>query len=835
MSAPAQDTEPVRPVAGLSADHQAYLMDAAIPVAVIEQQGIRTELGKDGRPEIVFTWRDGEAVTEQRRPWPGEAGQYFWEKDRPLHFNVLREPDPLSPVLLVEGTKQSLAVAGWAPAPFAVYGMAGAWAWSKCDLSRFADREVYVVLDGDAADSLDVYQAGERLAEALELEDAQARFVRLPVQGKGGADDYLASVAPGRRTERLARLVDRAKAKPADRKPTARSRKPKPAQTPDTGGRVGVAVNLDRKEVIETILAALKDKWDGRSLFDFGGAVTALRGTKTDPIGKGSFNRLLVDTVAAFHYTPATDSRPAVFAPAWPDSQTVDAVLSSASVFSPLHRVVRVPFIRPDGTLCDKPGYDPATKTVLVLDEGMDRLTVPLEPTRADTDAAVELLLGDWLGDFPFHRRADRANVLALVLTPFIRGSVPLVPLCVVSGLQMGVGKNLLADCFATLVNGSPALPLPYVEDEDETRKQITSAFRSGADLFVFDEAHVIEGKQFARAITSITYTDRILGVSTMVEFPNQVTWVSLGNQVTVNADMSRRVYFVNLRPTAANPQDREGSSFRHPELREWTAANRPEIAGAVLTLIRAWHAAGKPQFSRGAAMGSFETWDRMVSGILGHAGVEGFLEDAAKQRSESDYTGSLWNAHITWLREQFGSREFTTGTVKDLALRSPGTWEGPPSMEDVSDRGYTRKLGQAYARIQDRWFDGFKLVKSGAGHNNTLKWAVKSQAGHVLDMEGPTGVSTTDPYNPFKKGEPDTGSQTGTKEGSGGVTGVTPSSFYRAENTHLCLLASTGMCVCTPIGGCLDLTPVTPRAETEPSSVTGLSAVFSDPFDWEA
>jgi DNA polymerase family A/Domain of unknown function (DUF3854) len=848
----------------LSEHHRAYLLAHAITDEVIDRQGICTGTGADGSPEIVFTWRDGVSSTTQRRPWPGESGQYFWEKDRALHFNVLREPSPSAPVLLVEGTKQSYAVASWAHGRYAVYGMAGAWGWAKCDLSPFADRDVFVVLDGDAADSLDVYQAGERLAEALELEDAAVRFVRLPVQGKEGADDFLAGKDPAKRTALLDKLVGRAQGKPAARKPTTRSRKPAATALPDVGDRVPVAVNLDRQQVIAQILGALKDRWDAETMFDFGGALTRLRGPKTMPITKGEFLRMLPDAVAAFHYTAPADNRPARFEPGWPDTQTVDAVLASADHFSPLHRVVRVPFIRPDGTLCDKPGYDPATRTVLVLDEGMDRLSVPLEPTRADTDAAVELLLEEWLGDMPFHRRADRANALALVLTPFIRGSVPLVPLCVVSGLQMGVGKNLLADCLAVLATGRAALPLPYVQDEDETRKQITSAFRSGADLFVFDEAHEIEGKQFARAITSVTYTDRILGVSTMVEFPNQVTWVSLGNQVTVNSDMSRRVYFVNLRPSAANPQDREGSAFRHPELRDWTRANRPELAGAVLTLVRSWYAAGCPAFSRGTSMGSFETWDRMVSGILGHAGVPGFLEDAAAQRSESDFTGSMWTAHVAWLREVFEDREFTTKQVQDAALRHSDTWEAPPGMEDVADKGYTRRLGQAYARHQDRWFDGLCLIKSGMGHKSTIKWVVRVQDG---TSEARGLVNGTDPSDGDVPGanhdsngaDPDTRPRVRTSDTLPGQSGVsmaehtvtghtgaesgtdgdTRTEIDRLEGTEgtpqLCsiggntlfgLLTSISERVFTPIGESLDHTSVPSNLHPDPDPFEGPAPV---------
>ena len=230
----------------------------------------------------------------------------------------------------------------------------------------------------------------------------------------------------------------------------------------------------------------------------------------------------------------------------------------------------------------------------------MDRLDIPDQPSAEEAAAAARFLLDEWLGDMPFRDQASRASALALVLTPFIRGLVPLVPLAVVSGLQPGVGKGLFGDCVSILVTGQAQVPLPYVtDDEDEIRKQITAAFRQGTDLFCFDEAHDIKGAALCRALTSITYTDRILGVSKMAEFPNQVTWMSLGNQVSVNADMNRRAHWIELHPDCPDPQDRPESAFAHPDLRTWTTAYRPELVTAALVVIRAWFAAGQPALTR--------------------------------------------------------------------------------------------------------------------------------------------------------------------------------------------------------------------------------------------
>lgn len=702
----------------LSDIHRQYLLDHAITDETIDRHAIRSE-----DDVIVFPWQDGDLVTEQRRPWPGESGVYFWETDKDLHFWDLGSAGPNSPILLVEGTKQSLAAASHAPHEFSVMGMAGCWGWSKAKLGRFKGREVYLCLDADAASNLDVFEAGEKLGEKLKRYGVSLRYLRIPGSGSQGLDDYLASLDEDERADILAYEISEAQSKPAERRPTGRKRKME-SDLPDTGDRVPVAINLDRKMVIDKVVDALKVRHDGKDLFNYGEVLTRVKGHETQPLDRDRFYAMLADAVACFRYTEATDKRPALFEPAWPDPPSIGAVMSKAEEFSPLRRVVRVPFLRPDGTICSTPGYDRETATVLVR-SGLGELTVPSVPSKDQTVMAAKLLMHDWLGDLPFESDADAANALAMILTPFMRGSVPLVPLAVVNGLEAGVGKNLLADCAAILATGEAARPLPYVNQEEEMRKQITAAFAGGAELFIFDEAHVVEGTQFARAVTSLTYTDRVLGVSRMASFPNQVTWMSLGNQVQVNGDMSRRVYFVCLSPAGTTLSDRESYSYRHPDLKTWTSEHRTELVSAALTVLSGWVAAGRPTYSRGASMGSFEPWDRFMSGVLAYAGFPDFLTDSRKRRSESDFVQAYWEAHVAWLYGVFGAEEFTTRQVQEAALRDPQKYEAPPGLEDASGKSFTRTLGQGYSKHRNRTYNGLRLVKAGMGHKSTLKWQI--------------------------------------------------------------------------------------------------------------
>jgi len=64
-----------------------------------------------------------------------------------------------------------------------------------------------------------------------------------------------------------------------------------------------------------------------------------------------------------------------------------------------LTSVITAPCLRPDGTLLDESGYDPATG--LYLDpEGLAVPALPEHPTDADINAARTLIMDDLLGDF---------------------------------------------------------------------------------------------------------------------------------------------------------------------------------------------------------------------------------------------------------------------------------------------------------------------------------------------------------------------------------------------------------------------------------------------------
>jgi hypothetical protein len=782
----------------ITPEHQAYLASQAVDPALASLLGVRsltgpeevTELGEGWErwnlfPALVFPWTspDGRVEYQLRPDNPsidktGRPRKYMFRKGMaPVLWAVRPLPDA-SRMLIVEGTKQALSAGSYAPEGTAVYGISGCRSWQQNgvpigDLVVADGRDVVVILDADAASNLDVYTAGTGLAQALAMEGAErVVFARLPGGGKTGLDDILSSRAPDRRAGYLSRLIDGAKPKPADAKPKP---KRKGSDTPEVADRVTLVCNRDRLEVIEGLTKALIDRWDSRELFNHGGVISWRGAEGMKPVDRGAQRDIIQRT--AITVDEIEDQQGTRYNYTWPDANTIASVMSRADSFSPLDRIAHAPYVRPDGTIVTEGGYDDATRTVLILEPEMEGMNVPDMPTQGEVEAARELLMTEWLGDFPLASDADRANALALVVTPAIRGLVPRVPLAVVDGRQMGVGKNLLADVILTVYLGSPAEPMNFTDEPDELRKQITSAFRSGAEFFVFDEAHVIQGTALAQALTATTWRDRILGVSTMANFPNRVTWISLGNQVQVKGDLTRRVYRIALHPDYANPQDRDTTSFRHPgqsglDLGSWTRKNRRDLLTAILTLVRAWFAQGCPYPKRGVSFGSFETWERFTGGILEVAGMPGFLGNLKVWRSESDFDSQYWVNHLRWLVEKFGTKQFRTGEVKTRAAADPAGYLAPPKLDDPTEKDYSKKLGETYSRYRGRRYEGMYMDRAGGAHGNVSVW-------HVV-VEGEEGEPAAAPESPAPDPVPE--APTPVSERAGIIHGQAPGMLGEME-----------------------------------------------------
>ena len=241
--------------------------------------------------------------------------------------------------------------------------------------------------------------------------------------------------------------------------------------------------------------------------------------------------------------------------------------------------------------------------------------------------AAVNLLTEDWLGDFPFASKADKANLVAELLTLTGREMFPLPPLFVHDASASGSGKGLLLHTISIIATGNDAEVMELPSDGDEQRKTVTSVLLAGKLLVAWDELHVIAGKTLAAILTAEIYSGRILGANKLATVRNKLVQIALGNNVEVRGDMKRRVVPSRLVPKEEHPEHRTG--FRHSDLKGWVREHRGELLGAAYTLWRHWIAKGRVPAD--VTLGSFEHWARTIGGVLKAAGIEGFLAGTAE------------------------------------------------------------------------------------------------------------------------------------------------------------------------------------------------------------
>ena len=392
-----------------------------------------------------------------------------------------------------------------------------------------------------------------------------------------------------------------------------------------------------------------------------------------------------------------------------------------------LAAIIEAPTIRVDGSLLDTPGYDATSRLYYQPAPGLAIPHVPEHPTGDEVAAAVALLRSDLLGDFPFVTAADEANALALLVTPIVRPNLRCVPLALLDAPRAGTGKGLLASVAARIATGRAAAVFPAPDDDREWGKSITSMLDGGATWILIDEARDLRSPRLSAALTADTYTDRRLGHSEMIDVPQRATWAAAGNNVALGGDMPRRCYRIRLDPKTARPWTRNG--WRHPDLEEWVTAHRGKLLGALLTITRAWHAAGRPA-GQAPTIGGFTQWAETVGGVLTHAGVTGFLGNLPDLYDHADDDASQWEAFLDAIDAAMNGQKFTTGHLAGLIGDAGAITETLPDelAPKLLTPGFKVTLGKALrARVDTRHGEnGLHLIHAGQdSHARTPQWQV--------------------------------------------------------------------------------------------------------------
>ncbi|MBQ0928827.1 hypothetical protein [Saccharopolyspora endophytica] len=389
-----------------------------------------------------------------------------------------------------------------------------------------------------------------------------------------------------------------------------------------------------------------------------------------------------------------------------PPTNVLNAVLSRRSWpdLPVLRRIISTPVLRPDGTLLQEPGYDPATGYLLASRTHLE--PVPERPSAEQVAEAREFMLERFLHDFPWRSPADRANYLGLLITPIIRPFTrALSPFGVIDATMPGSGKTILSGCVGLLVGQRV---MTWTDSEDELRKGITSVLADQVGVVVFDnleEGAVINSAVLARLVTERTWTDRKLGTNTTPTFPNDRLWLATGNNLRVGGDMASRTVWVRLDPDCPRPEARAG--FTIPNLDSWILdpANQATVLRHVLTLILDWTAHGAPISTQVPQMRQFTRWAQHIGGFLEHHGIGGFLANAESSRALDD-DAAEWRAFLLRWHALHGEKPLTANELRASAEPSWGTdpWVGSFPTTARGDLPSVKALGRKLTGQIGRW-----------------------------------------------------------------------------------------------------------------------------------
>jgi hypothetical protein len=497
--------------------------------------------------------------------------------------------------------------------------------------------------------------------------------------------------------------------------------------------RVVNVTNLRLREVTERALVALQMDNDPPQIFiRSGGLVRVVKdenGTPSIEMCSPVILKHVLERSADFSRILSNNTEKVIS----PPREVVDDVLAIRdwSGFPPIEGIIESPVILPDGRITVSPGYYPGLRMQYIPSSDLRLPDIQEHPGPRDVAHAVDLLK-EIFEDFPFCNEASRTNTIAALVTAVLRPVIPgYVPLALIDKPQPGIGASLMTDVIAIVATGRSPAKMTAPTEEAEWRKLITARLSQGQNLIIIDnvDKRLVSGS-LASVLTTETWSDRVLGQSATINLSNHAVFIANGINVETGPDIARRVYWIRIDAHQARPDQR--TDFHHPDLPQWVKEKRGEILAAVLTLARAWIRAGCPAPQGIPQMGSFEKWRGMIGGILGNAGVPGFLGNLEEFRERSDTLTSQWDTFLKVLKEQFPG----SFTVKDVKARLE-TYNDDrqdtfadvvPDDIPLRDKDPSRAIGKAFQKRADNVFpSGIVLRKDEKRIHNVAAWKVEN------------------------------------------------------------------------------------------------------------
>ena len=251
--------------------------------------------------------------------------------------------------------------------------------------------------------------------------------------------------------------------------------------------------------------------------------------------------------------------------------------------------------------------------------------------------------------------------------------------------------------------------------------------------------------------LTADAWQGRLLGTNTTIKAPLLVSWFATGNNVSIIGDTIRRVCPLRLETPLENSEGRGG--FRHLDLLGWVGENRSSLLSDVLTILRGWHVAGRPDM-KPVPWGSFSGWSGVVRNTIMWCGLKDPGDTRAELQQRADTGTNAMRAVLIGLEHLDPDRRgLTAGQIHDKVFEEPSA-EGESwfqdlraALDDLLSKKDSRHLGyrlRSFRRrvIGDRYLDSLEKAHGSA------RWVVlpASAFGRAHGQGPPTCGTGTGP-----------------------------------------------------------------------------------------
>jgi putative DNA primase/helicase len=328
--------------------------------------------------------------------------------------------------------------------------------------------------------------------------------------------------------------------------------------------------------------------------------------------------------------------------------------------------VITTPTMRPDGTILDQPGHDPATQLWYAPDKHLRVPPIKAQPTREDALTALKLF-EDLLTGFPFVDDVDRVVALAALLTPPLRAACDVVPMFLFLAHVAGSGKSYLTDLISTIAHGRKAAAISKATNEEELEKRLGALVLAGVPTISIDNCTTnLSGTTLCQVTERQLVSIRILGKSEMPECEYRGAIFANGNNVTVEGDLTRRTVVCHM-----------DAGVERPELRKFdfdpiarVLGDRGAYIAAALTIARAYRVSGEQVECDPIA--SYGRWSKVVREPLIWLGKEDPLRSMDEIREEDPVRAAARELYGLWKEHLGVDKAYTAAQLVAEALAHP-------------------------------------------------------------------------------------------------------------------------------------------------------------------